>query len=104
VSEISVVVCTHNPRADYLDRALRALDRQTFATDQWELIVVDNNSEPPLSKDSLQRSLKRTFELIRENRQGLIHARVCGIRVTTAPLIVFVDDDNEPSDDYLATA
>src|SRR4051812_40600623 len=38
------IVCTHNPRADYLRRVLNALRVQSFAVDRWELIIIDNAS------------------------------------------------------------
>ena len=41
---VSVAICTHNPRRDYLRRALAALEAQTLARDRWELVMVDNAS------------------------------------------------------------
>src|SRR5437867_3346180 len=46
--DISVIVCTHNPRRDYLDRTLAALAAQTFRKDRWDLLLVDNASQEPL--------------------------------------------------------
>jgi glycosyltransferase involved in cell wall biosynthesis len=48
MSKVSVIICTHNPRRDYLQRTLEALRRQTLSKDLWELLVVDNNSQPEL--------------------------------------------------------
>ncbi len=45
---LSVVLCTYNPRADYLQRVIEGLKAQTLRQSAWELIVVDNNSQPPL--------------------------------------------------------
>jgi len=45
---ISVVLCTYNPRADYLQRCVAGLKAQTLAQSAWELVVVDNNSQPEL--------------------------------------------------------
>ena len=42
--EFSVIVCTYNPRAQYLSRVLDALRMQTMPKSDWELIVVDNKS------------------------------------------------------------
>lgn len=33
---------------DYLRRVLEALKQQTLVQSAWELVVVDNNSQPPL--------------------------------------------------------
>ena len=45
---VSVVIPTHNPRMDYLRRVLEALRQQTLPCEQWELLFVDNNSQPEL--------------------------------------------------------
>jgi glycosyltransferase involved in cell wall biosynthesis len=47
---LSVIVCTHNPRQDYLARALAALRDQTLPTNEWELLVVDNASDIHLAR------------------------------------------------------
>jgi glycosyltransferase involved in cell wall biosynthesis len=46
---ISVVIPTHNPRADYLKRVIDALRQQTLPREKWELVVVDNGSKQPLA-------------------------------------------------------
>ena len=45
---VSVIIPTHNPRADYLARAIDALREQTLDQNAWELVVVDNGSHVPL--------------------------------------------------------
>ncbi|MGA2852681.1 MAG: glycosyltransferase, partial [Verrucomicrobiota bacterium] len=47
--EISIIICTHNPREDYLRRVLEALRAQTLPARDWELLLVDNASEKPLA-------------------------------------------------------
>src|SRR5258708_37853114 len=42
MAAVSVVICTHNPRREFLLRALGALETQTLTRDQWELAIVDN--------------------------------------------------------------
>src|SRR5216684_3043522 len=37
---VSVIVCTHNPRSDYLRRVLDALQAQTVPMENWELLIV----------------------------------------------------------------
>jgi len=46
--EISVVICSHNPRVDYLARMLGALQAQTLPSSDWELLFVDNASSSRL--------------------------------------------------------
>ncbi len=51
---ISVIIPTHNPRMDYLARVLEALRGQTLPPERWELLIVDNNSQPPLRAEGLK--------------------------------------------------
>ena len=42
----SVIICAHNPRNDYFERCLAGLKAQTLEVQSWELIVIDNASQP----------------------------------------------------------
>jgi glycosyltransferase involved in cell wall biosynthesis len=101
--DISVVICTHNPRADYLHRVLRALDAQTLRKDRWEVLLVDNASDTPLSK-TYELSWHPRARHIREDELGLTPARLRGIRESSGETLVYVDDDNVLAPDYLEVA
>jgi glycosyltransferase involved in cell wall biosynthesis len=47
---LSVIICTHNPRKDYLERVLKALQEQTLPSESWELLLIDNASDNLLEK------------------------------------------------------
>lgn len=100
---LSVIICTHNPRREYLDRCLAALEHQTLSKDQWELIIVDNASAadkaPPQSVPWHPRA-----RFLSEPKLGLTPARLCAIRAAKAEILVFVDDDNVLDSDFLYTA
>lgn len=98
---ISVIVCTHNPRKDYLARSLRALEQQTLERSRWEFLVVDNASAERLDK-MLDLSWHPLARVIREPELGLTPARLRGIRESSGETLVFVDDDNVLAPDYLA--
>ena len=100
---ISVIICTHNPRPDYLTRVLEALRAQTLPVDRWELLLVDNASEQPLG-GRFDLSWHPHARHVREEKTGLTHARLCGIAAAQADLLVFVDDDNVLRRDYLEAA
>jgi len=100
---ISVVICTHNPREDYLKRVLEALKAQTLPKDQWELLLVDNASANPLAK-TWDLSWHPNARHLHEKSLGLTHARLRGIAESQGELLVFVDDDNVLRSDYLHTA
>lgn len=101
--EISVVICTHNPRMDYLERVLEALRLQTFPKERWELLLIDNNSEEALDR-RIDLEWHPTARVVREEALGLTRARLRGIKEAIGTLIVFVDDDNVLEADYLETA
>jgi glycosyltransferase involved in cell wall biosynthesis len=101
--KISVIICTHNPREDYLTRVLDALKNQSLAKEQWELLLIDNASKEPLSSQ-WDLSWHPNGRHIREDELGLTPARLRGIREATASLIVYVDDDNILKKDYLEVA
>lgn len=100
---ISVILCTHNPAPKPLRRTLEALRGQSFATDRWEMLLIDNASEPPLADAEGLRGFDNA-RLIPEPELGLTPARLRGIRESTGELLVFVDDDNVLAPDYLEQA
>lgn len=100
---ITVVLCTHNPRADFLARTLSALGTQTLPADAWELLVVDNASNPPLPLATLQAG-HPDARVIVEPALGLTQARLRGIAEARGDILVWVDDDNVLPSDYLAVA
>ena len=100
---ISVIICSHNPRADYLSRTLASLRRQSLCTGQWELLLVDNASAAPL-RDRFDLSWHPAGRHVREDTVGLTAARCRGIRDAKGELLIFVDDDNVLAEDYLERA
>lgn len=99
---LSVIICTHNPRPNYFERVLDALRQQSLATADWELLVIDNQSTPPLAERYGDQAWHPAFRIIRELELGLTPARLRGIREATGELLVFVDDDNLLDPEYLA--
>ncbi len=96
----SVVLCTHNPRRDYLDKVVDSLRVQTLPLDRWELLIIDNASHQNL-RTELDLSWHPKARIIREDEIGLTAARLRGIAESTGEMIVFVDDDNVLSREYL---
>src|SRR4051812_13916859 len=97
---ISVVICTYNPKLAYLNRAIDAVLNQDLSPGEWEFVVVDNNSSPPISGRSVARSGE--FRIVTEPRQGLSAARERGVNSTRGDILVFFDDDNVPHRGYLS--
>jgi Glycosyl transferase family 2 len=97
---LSVIVPAHDPRIDYLGSALGALRAQTLATSRWELLMVDNKSEPAL-QGRLDLGWHPNARIVREESLGLTRARLAGFEAMQGELAVLVDDDNVLAPDYL---
>ena len=98
--DISVILCTHNPRADYLDRVLVGLRRQTLSFQHWELVLIDNASKEKVA-DRFDIGWHPNGRQVREDELGLTQARLRGSSEAVAELLLFVDDDNILDPDYL---
>jgi glycosyltransferase involved in cell wall biosynthesis len=98
--KLSVVICTYNPDYKILNRVLQSLQTQTLPVEQWELIVIDNNSHLPV-ETGLDISWHPHAKILKEPQPGLSYARLKGVNAAAAPLIVFVDDDNFLDNGYL---
>lgn len=101
--ELSIIICAHDPRANYLARTLEALQRQTLGANLWELLLVDNASASPLAS-SVDLSWHPLGRHVVETELGLSIARRRGMAEARADLMMFVDDDNVLAPDYLAQA
>ena len=101
--DLSVIICAHNSRVDYLQRVLNALQYQKLPPSQWELLLVDNASSRPLASD-WDLSWHPNARHILEHELGLSAARQRGVRESIGNVIVFVDDDNVLDQNYLSLA
>jgi len=91
---LSVIICTYN-RPESLPETLQSLHRQSLSPDQFEVIVVDNNSEPPTRQvvDEWSKNSPFMLHYVRETSVGLPYAKNAGIRASEADIVVFIDDD-----------
>lgn len=94
---ISVVIPAYNEEK-YLARCLVSLQDQTFPKDQYEIVVVDNNSSD------------RTAEIAREHGVKVVHfAKIQGVSATRqegiekarADIVLFTDADITVSKDWI---
>ena len=99
---LSVLLCAHNPRSDHLRATLRALREQTWPRENWELILIDSGSTPPISRHLLH--WHPHGQVSREKKPGLTRARRRGIALAQGEVLVFCDDDNILAPDYLVQA
>lgn len=92
---ITVVLPTHSPRPDYLRATCEGLRQQSLPCEEWELLIIDNASDPPVDAATLGISdAAFPMRIVRETQLGLTLARQRGIREARGEIIIFVDDDN----------
>lgn len=102
--QLSVVVASYN-RRDYIVEAMDSLYRQTLSRDQFEVIVVDNNSKDDtevLVQDYIRSHPDGHFYYLSELRQGASFARNSGAALAKGKLLVFMDDDAVAGAGFLA--
>ena len=91
VALMSVVVCSLNG-ADGVHRCLVALHKQTIRR-HLELIVVDDGSADATSAVA---QADGAIVIRHDHSRGVSAARNAGIRLASAPVVAFLDDDCEP--------
>jgi len=96
----SLIVCTHNPRADFFQRMLEGVRQQTLSQELYELVIIDNNSDADVFS-AFDWGWHSNSKKVVEQKQGLTFARIKGFQESSADIIVFCDDDNVLAPDYL---
>ena len=92
---LSLIIPTHN-RSERLIAALESVIRQDLPAADWECVVVSNNStDDTVARfgDFAARYPGLNLRLVTEDGPGVSYARNRGIAETSAPLLVFIDDD-----------
>lgn len=106
--DFSVVICTYNGAAKLPTLLERLRSQRQIDNLNWEILIVDNNSNDGTAKliAEYQRGWDRSYPLryCFEARQGLAFARRLAVREAQGELLGFLDDDNWPADDWVATA
>jgi GT2 family glycosyltransferase len=99
-ASLTVVIPTYNPRLDHLERVLQSLRAQTVPLAAWDLLVIDNNSRPPLA-DQIDVSWHPHGAIVVETTQGKMHAIKRAFATTTTDLVMFLDDDTVAKADLI---
>jgi glycosyltransferase involved in cell wall biosynthesis len=97
--KVSVVIPTRN-RSLLLDKTIECIEAQTIPRDQYEVIVIDNDSTDDTrriieKKSRIYSNLKSGFQ----EKPGAAATRNTGLRMAKGELVLFIDDDvhAEPS-------
>jgi glucosyl-dolichyl phosphate glucuronosyltransferase len=89
----SIIIPTYN-RSDVIIRSLETWTTQTLRSDDFEVIVVDNNStdnSATLIKDFIRN--RSNFHYLKEHKAGSTNARHAGAKLAQSEVLIFADDD-----------
>ncbi|MEM9830574.1 MAG: glycosyltransferase family 2 protein [Bacteroidota bacterium] len=101
---ITIIICTYN-RANILSDCLQSLVEQTCDPSLFEVLIVDNNSTDETPQIARQYTEQYThFQLVKEELQGLSHARNQGYQEANTPWVSYVDDDAKAYPNYAERA
>lgn len=100
---LSIIICSYN-RANYIGEALDALYQQSAPLDQFEVLVIDNNSSDGTPKVFEQWRLAHPnghFHYTTETKQGASFARNTGAALAISDWLCFIDDDAVANKDFV---
>ena len=100
--KVTVAIPTYN-RADFLRQTLAGIAKQQFPRDHFEVVVIDNNSRDHTAAVVAEFAASHPSpRYIREEKQGLDHARNRAIAEARGEIILFADDDILAPPDWIA--
>ena len=94
---VSLIIPVYNDQAG-LDDCLRALENQSLPYEHFEIIVIDNASQP---KIELPEVANFNFILETCTKPGSYAARNVGLQIANGEVIAFLDADCLPEKDWL---
>lgn len=99
----TIQLCTYN-RAHLLGRVLEACFEQTFSSDAYEVVLVDDGSsdETPRIIEAAGERATCPFTVVTQSNAGLARARNAGIACARGERIIFIDDDVLPIPAFVA--
>jgi len=92
---VSVIVCTYN-REHYIERNLDSLSKQSLSVENYEIIIINNNSTDnteSICKSFIDNHPELQIASFNEHNQGHSYARNKGIQESKGEYLAFIDDD-----------
>src|ERR1044071_2116853 len=97
--KVSIIIPTHN-RLRKLQQLLDCLRRQDATSADYEIIIVDDNSVPPVELQEIEGGPDTL--LIRLGRNERSAARNTGAEKARGDVLIFVDDDMKVGGDFIS--
>lgn len=96
----SVVIATYN-RPLALQHLLQDLSIQSVAAEDFEVVIVDDGSRPPIDHLVERQRYPYSLQILTQENQGPAAARNRGVHASRSPIIVFLDDDMRVNPNFL---
>ncbi|MDU1904275.1 MAG: glycosyltransferase family 2 protein [Dysgonomonas sp.] len=99
----SFITCTYN-RDKYLGKTLQSVCEQSFPANDYEIIVIDNNSTDNTAQicEKFRTDYPdKQFRYFKETDQGLSFALNRGIKEAKGEYIIYADDDETVNSNHL---
>ena len=93
--DISLIIACYNG-GRRIGATLDSLLEQSLGAERWEAVVVDNNSTDDTAEvvgAFVEAHPEVNIRLVAESKQGLSHARNCGIDHSSGKIVAIIDDD-----------
>jgi glycosyltransferase involved in cell wall biosynthesis len=104
---VSIIICFYNA-GDRIVNTLKHIKAQRNRTNENTELILVNNASTDDSEAIIQQELEGfdvfPWKLVHEQKPGLAHARICGLKHVSYDVIIYCDDDNWLSGLYLSHA
>jgi glycosyltransferase involved in cell wall biosynthesis len=105
--DVSIIICCYNS-ASRLTQTLEHLAKQKLSGLKCELLLVDNNCSDSTVELATsvwaENEIPFLLRIVEESNPGLSNARKAGVVASAGEVIIFCDDDNWLSENYLREA
>ncbi|MFI3317404.1 MAG: glycosyltransferase family 2 protein [Rikenellaceae bacterium] len=105
MKKISIIIATYN-RWESLLITLGSVATQDLPPEQWECVVVNNNSTDRTQQAAEEFAAAHPhldFKVLFESRQGLSWARNCGIEGSCGEIVAIIDDDEIINEEFASS-